>query len=541
MTTSDLRWGDMDDMPLAECIRTRFAAARGRRGAWEEHWSDCYDHVLPQRSVGEETAGAKRHERLYDGTAPDAVEQLAASLLAQLTPPWSRWFSLVPGDEVPDEVRPDLGQALEGIADRLRAHLDRSNFAVEVHQCYLDLVVAGTGCLKFEETPPGSPSAFRFTAVPMWQAVLDEGTNGRLDTTFRRAELTRSNLIARYPNAVLPDDVAARADHDPDLKIAVIEAVVPDDAGYHFAAVLAEGDVDAPPLAEGRFATAPFIGFRWMKAPGEVYGRSPVMKALPDIKTVNKVVELILKNASIAVTGIWQADDDGVMNPANIKLVPGAIIPKAVGSAGLTPLGAPGKFDVGNLVLDQLRQRIRHALLADRLGQIDAPGMTATEVLERSAEMSRLLGATFGRLQTELLDPLIQRAVAILQRRGEIPSFAIDNRTVAITHQSPLARAQAKADVGGVTNWIAQLAALGPEGMATLDGAAAARWSAKMLGVPAELVRSAEASAAAMPPTAALGDQLTTMLGGDAASGLANAAVPDMPAPNLEGPGDVPV
>ena len=75
-----------------------------------------------------------------------------------------------------------------------------------------------------------------------------------------------------------------------------------------------------------------------MKAPGEGYGRSPVMKALPDIKTANKVVELVLKNASIAVTGIWQADDDGVLNPAAVKLVPGAIIPKAVGSAGLAPL-----------------------------------------------------------------------------------------------------------------------------------------------------------------------------------------------------------
>src|SRR3546814_8667500 len=85
---------------------------------------------------------------------------------------------------------------------------------------------------------------------------------------------------------------------------------------------------------------------------------------------------------------------------------------------------------------------ICHALLADRLGQIDAPRMTATEVLERSAEMARLLGATFGRLQSELLFPLIHRAVAILQRRGELPPFALDGREVALVCQSPLARAQ---------------------------------------------------------------------------------------------------
>ena len=99
-------------------------------------------------------------------------------------------------------------------------------------------------------------------------------------------------------------------------------------------------------LATGHSTCSPFISFRWLKGAGEIYGRSPVMTALPDIKTVNKVVELVLKNASISVTGIWQADDDGVLNPANIQLVPGSIIPKAVGSAGLTPLQAPGRFDV---------------------------------------------------------------------------------------------------------------------------------------------------------------------------------------------------
>ena len=118
-----------------------------------------------------------------------------------------------------------------------------------------------------------------------------------------------------------------------------------------------------------------------------------------------------------------------MLNPANIKLIPGSIIPKAVGSAGLTPLEAPGRFDVSQLVLDDLRKRIRHALMADALGQIDAPRMTATEVLERSAEMGRILGATYGRLQSELLTPLIQRGLAIgapLRARGKELRDALD-------------------------------------------------------------------------------------------------------------------
>ena len=110
-------------------------------------------------------------------------------------------------------------------------------------------------------------------------------------------------------------------------------------------------------LAEGRFAESPAIAFRWLKAPGEIYGRGPVMKALPDIRTANKVVELVLKNASIAVTGIWQAEDDGVLNPDTVKLVPGAIIPKAPGSAGLTPLAARARG--GRLALHRVSQHDR--------------------------------------------------------------------------------------------------------------------------------------------------------------------------------------
>ena len=119
--------------------------------------------------------------------------------------------------------------------------------------------------------------------------------------------------------------------------------------------------------------------------------------------------------ASIAVTGIWQADDDGVINPATIRLVPGAIIPKAVGSAGLTALANPARFDVSQLVLDDLRRRIRHALLVDRLGPVTGTRMTATEVVERSAEMARLLGATYGRLQSEFsLDNNLYSLLVIL-------------------------------------------------------------------------------------------------------------------------------
>jgi hypothetical protein len=225
-----------------------------------------------------------------------------------------------------------------------------------------------------------------------------------------------------------------------------------------------------------------------------------VAKALPDIRTANKVVELILKNASIAATGIWQAEDDGVLNPATIRLVPGAIIPKAAGSAGITPLAAPGNFDVSQIVLQDLRTRIRAALLADRITAAEKAPMTATEVLERASGAARLLGATYGRLQAELLTPLIARCLAVLRRRGEVPPVLLDGREVRLVYASPLARVQARADAADTLLFLDAAAKIGGEAAASLDPVAATRWLARTLGAPPEILRPYEPSTANRNP-----------------------------------------
>lgn len=281
--------GPDGDDPSA--LLRRFRKAKDRRAVWESHWQECYDFALPLRDavLHQGTPGEKKTDRLFDGTAPDAVDMLAASLLSELTPPWAQWFGLTAGNHLSPEERDQAAPRLERIGVVLQSHFDRSNFAVELHQCYLDLVTGGTASLLFEEAAIGEPSAFRFTAVPLGQVVLEEGPSGRLDVCFRRSELGLAALAARYPDYRPPEDLVRQAADDPDIRLAVVEAVVPVGHSFAYAAVLdREGGDDV--LAQGRFEMSPFINFRWLKAPGEAYGRSPVMKALPDIKTANKVV-----------------------------------------------------------------------------------------------------------------------------------------------------------------------------------------------------------------------------------------------------------
>jgi hypothetical protein len=114
-------------------------SAGRRRGAWETHWQECYDYALPQRdgAVGPNAPGERKTDKLFDGTAADAVDQLAASLLSELTPPWSRWFGLAPGPAASDQERAELGPILE------HAEAVRGPCAGRLALAEVDAVLAG--------------------------------------------------------------------------------------------------------------------------------------------------------------------------------------------------------------------------------------------------------------------------------------------------------------------------------------------------------------------------------------------------------------
>ena len=400
-------------------LQKMYTRALNIREPWLKRWDDARRYTIPTTDTDAAT--------LFDGTAADAVDNLAASIYTLLTPPESLWINLTrESDMSPD---PEIA------TNTLRANLNDSNFYTTVHQCYMDLCIYGTACLFMAENPIGAASAFSFTAISMQDIAILE------NAVFHTTSMTANEIATAYPTWTPSDTLRKKMESDIDAKFRVVQSLV----GLDFIAWL---DIDSGPeiLNTGHFDTNPYLIFRWNLCSGELYGRGPVLRALPDIKTANKVVELVLKNATIAVSGIWQADDDGVINLQNINLTPGAIIPKAVGSSGLTPLTCGANFDVSQLVLSDLRDRIRHTLLADRLGLISDRDMTATEVLARNADMMRVLGATYGRLLHEFIRPLCERGLQILSRRGVIEPISLHS-DAELKYLAPIAIATNNATV----------------------------------------------------------------------------------------------
>ena len=394
------------------------------RAPWVSRWESARRYTMP--TADDESA------TLFDATATDAADNLAASLYTLLTPPESLWLNLVPESlESPDA---------QIATDALRAHLNDSNFYTTIHQCYMDLVVLGTACLFMSENPIGASSAFSFTSIPMTDiAILP-------NAVFHTATMSAREVMEKYPTWTPPVGLRDTIKQDPETPLRLVQSLV----GTDFTAWLdVGGEFENNIVATGTFETNPYLIFRWSVVSGELYGRGPVLRALPDIKTANKVVELVLKNATIAVSGIWQADDDGVINLNNINLTPGAIIPKAVGSSGLTPLASGADFDVSQIILKDLRERIRHALLADRLGLLSEKEMTATEIMARNSDMMRILGATYGRLLHEFIRPLCERGLQILSRRGVIEPISLHS-DAELKYIAPIAQMVAIESVSGI-------------------------------------------------------------------------------------------
>jgi len=496
------------DRPGGDAVLARYRLAEQRRRRWDAILKDAYRYTLPEFESGDgaEQAdrGADRRATLYDSTGADALDEKAARTHGQLFPPFQQWMSIQSpkqGVETDSEETSALLERIRSAAvERFHDALDISNFHTEIAPALREAYVS-LGCINVNFGSPDNP--LNFEAVPISRVVPEEAPDGIPRTVFIKQQVRLRDMQVRYPAARLPERLRRERERDPDRSVAVLESNiwVPGDnaAGQDpfvdWSVWLLE---DGGLILRDRLETERTIAFRVDKAPGEVMGRGPVLKALPEIKTANKIVELVLKNASIAVSGIWQAEDDGVLNPANIRLAPGTIIPKAVGSAGLTPLEAPGRFDVSQLILKDLQQRIRVAIKGPDLPPAAEGVRTAFELGERRADQTAVEIPQTLRLLNECYDRLVRRCLHILSHhsmagsRYYIEPVDIDDRRVRLVPTSPMVRVQDEIAARTSFNGIAAIAQFaGPQQVArSVKVDDFARWWLKQSGFPADLVRT---------------------------------------------------
>ena len=445
----------MAQTDLAKNLLKRFDRLKSQRQNWESHWQEVADYMQPRKAdvTKSRSKGDKRTELIFDSSPLQSVELLAASLHGMLTNPSTPWFSLrFKEDDMENE---DEGKEwLESATETMYSAFNRSNFQQEIFELYHDLITFGTAAMFIEED---DDDVLKFSTRHINEMYIAENDKGRIDTVFRKFKLSARSAIQKFGN--VSNNIAVIAKKDPYEDVEILHAVYPrsdfdpkkqDKANMPFASVYLEAG-SGDELSVSGFREFPFVVPRYLKASHEIYGRSPAMTALPDVKMLNEMSKTTIKSAQKQVDPPLLVPDDGSILP--VRTVPGGLNFYRSGTRDrIEPLNMGANTPLGLNMEEQRRNSIRNAFYVNQLMMQSGPQMTATEVIQRNEEKMRLLGPVLGRLQSELLKPLIDRAFAILFRKNlfrPAPQF-LSGKDIEIEYVSPLAKAQKSTELSSI-------------------------------------------------------------------------------------------
>ena len=327
---------------------------------------------------------------------------------------------------------------------------------------------------------------------------------GKIDTVYREYKLTAEQAVNEFGEEHLSENTRKLAKDKPQEMVRFVHAIYPRTT-HMVGARLAKNmpiasckvEVEAKKLvSESGYHEMPVVVPRWMMIPDSVYAVGPVFDALPDSRTLNELCRMDLAAGDLAIAGMWIAEDDGVLNPRTVKVGPRKII-VANSVDSMKPLQSGSNFQYAETKIQRLQGSIRKILMADQLQAQDGPAMTATEVHVRVNLIRQLLGPVYGRLQTEYLQPMIERCFGIAYRAGILGAApeSLAGRNFTVRYLSPLARSQKLEEVTAIDTFVAGAVAIvaqtqDPSILDNIDMDAAQRFKGEALGVPSSVIRS---------------------------------------------------
>ena len=430
---------------------------------------------------------------------------MASSMHGMLTNSGTPWFSLRYTD---DEFETDdtSKEWLEAATDTMYVEIGRSNFHEAINELYFDLVTFGTAVMFVDTDKEGT---LRFSTRHISECYVSEDEFGRVDTVFREFKMPARAAVAQFGEENITQRLLKKSQSDPYDMVELLHVVMPRyerdtvkiDAKNKPVASIYLDPGDKKIISESGFDEFPYMVPRFRKASYENgYGRSPAMTALSDIKMLNEMSKAVIQAAQLQIHPPLLVPDDGFILP--VRTVPGGLNFYRSGTRDrIEPLNIGANNPLGENQLEQRRTAIRAAFYVDQLVTGNRPGMTATEVIQKSTEKMRILAPLTGRLQSELLRPLIDRIFNLIsKKKGFAPApETMAGNEIDIEYVSPLAKAQRQGDVQAsleLFQFLAPLMQVDPNVVDFLDVDGLAKHIIKTTGVPASVVRGAEEVAA---------------------------------------------
>lgn len=415
------------------------------RSPWEEVWRDIKKYIVPHRGFAldnEEVSSQSSY--IVDATATRALRITASGLLSGLTSPARPWFRLYFANPE-DGERTENRIWLDSVEEIVRNVLLQTGFYQTAHAMFTELIAYGSASVYIESHPL---RAIQFYCLSCGEFAWAGDDSGTVDTVVRRYQAPIRCVAERFGIDSLSNEHKELLHYNPYALIELVHVVFPSteytSMPFQSITYIASSATNSI-LHRGGYWEFPYIVARWDATSSSIYGYSPAMDTLPDVKMLQEM-------AKSQITAIHKVVNPPMKVPASFKtklnLIPGA--PNYVTSTqneSITPLYQINP-DVHALStkIEDVRKAIREGFFTDLflMFQGQHTVMTAQEVIERSDEKLLVLGPVIERHQTEILTPLLKRTIAILDRMGVLPQGPEGSHLDAcsIEYVSALAQAQ---------------------------------------------------------------------------------------------------
>ena len=475
-----------------------------------------------------------------------ALERFASVMDSMLTPRQTKWHNLTTTSAELNndyEVKTWLSTVNQILYDS--RYKPAANFAGQNAERWTSVGAFGTGAIFIDYDEGRGPTArgLRYRCVSLRDLFLLENHQGVIDTAYRRLYQTARQAAQRWGRDALPEAVLKDLDSPTgqDKRHEFVHVVRPR-TDYWPGRMDARGRpwqslyihvASKKLMEEGGYTSWPYSVSRYVTAPDEIYGRSPAMSALPDIKMLNEMARTDIRAVHKLVDPPILLHDDGILGGGamTIRMTPGALVPGGVNKSGqqlVQPFQSGARVDIAEEKMQQRRDSIDDAFLVT-LFQIlvETPRMTATEALIRAQEKGMLLTPTMGRQTSEALGPLIERELDLLSFHRQLPpmpqALVEAGGEYEIVYDSPMSRMQRAEELVGVQRSMEILtpfAQLDPTIYDVFNTERLARLTAEVSGVPVEALNSPD-EVAAIRANRAQQEQAAAMVG--AAQPLAGA------------------
>lgn len=500
-----------DNTTPRDRLYSRWGALKSERSSYMTHWKEISDYMLPRSGryfVNDRNKGERRHNNIYDNTGTRALRVLGAGLMGGATSPARPWFRLATAD--PDLM--DFAPVKLWLSQVQRQMLDifqRSNTYRSLHSMYEEIGAFGTGAAVMMDD---FDDVIRHHVLTTGEFAIATDYRGSVTTMYREFQKTVGEMVGEFGIDNVSNTVKTLHDRGSlDTWVTLVHAMEPrvdrdprmkDAKNMPFKSVYFEPGTDAGKyLRESGFKVFRGLVPRWSVTGGDIYGGSPGMEALGDIKQLQH--EQLRKAQGIDYMTRPPLQVPSSMKNREIDTLPGGTsYVDMSGPTGGIKTAFEVRLELNHLLADiqDVRGRINQTFYTDlflMLANSTKTNMTATEVAERHEEKLLMLGPVLERLHNELLDPLIEITFTRMIEAGLVPPPPQELQGVDLNVQyvSMLAQAQRAVATNGIDRFVGNLGAVAQFKPEVLDKFDSDKWAdaySDMLGIDPELIVSNE-------------------------------------------------